>query len=65
MLVEVVCWIDRIWSSIEWVCCTCDPSVHLDVPSIIFVCVCQKLSSHSGVWALDHRCMLPSCCFFV
>ena len=25
-------------------CCTCDPSVHLDVPSIgfIYVCVCRK-----------------------
>ena len=40
MWVEVLCWIDRAWSSKEWVCCTCDPSVNLDVPSIGFVCVC-------------------------
>ena len=25
------------------------PSVHLDVPSIGFVCVCRKLSPHLGV----------------
>ena len=48
---EVLCWIDRVWSSKELVCCACDPSVHLDVPSIGFVCscACQKLSSHLGV----------------
>ena len=41
---EVLCWIDRVWSSKECVCCACDPSVHLDVPSIgfVYVCVCQK-----------------------
>ena len=27
-------------------CCTCDPSVHLSVPSISFVFVCCKLSPH-------------------
>ena len=39
----------------ECVCCACDPSVHLDVPSIgfVYVCVC------------DHRCLLSSCCLFV
>ena len=33
------------------VCCTCDPSVHLDAPSICFVCVfvCRKLSPHLRV----------------
>ena len=25
--VEVLCWIDRVWSSKECVCCACDPSV--------------------------------------
>ena len=39
VLVEGVCWIDRVWSSKECVCCTCDPSVHLSVPSIGFVYV--------------------------
>ena len=34
--VEVLCWIDRIWSSKECACCACDPNVHLSVPSICF-----------------------------
>ena len=31
--------------------CACDPSQHLDAPSICFVCVfvCRKLSPHLGV----------------
>ena len=43
MWVEVLCWIDRLWSSKECVCCVCDPSVHLSVPSIGFVFACRKL----------------------
>ena len=41
---ELLCWIDRVWSSKECVCCACDLSVHLDDPSIgfVYVCVCQK-----------------------
>ena len=31
MWVEVLCWIDHVWSSKECVWCACDPSVHLDV----------------------------------
>ena len=31
--VEVLCWIDRVWSSKECTGCACDPSVHLNVPS--------------------------------
>ena len=44
----MLCWIDRVWSSTECACCACDPSVHLSVPSICFVCVfvCRKLSPH-------------------
>ena len=51
MCVEVLCWIDHIWSSKECACCACDPSVHLGVPSIsfVYVCVCRKLSSHLRV----------------
>ena len=30
--VKVLCWIDRVWSSKECVCCACDHSVHLSVP---------------------------------
>ena len=37
--VKVLCWIDRVWSSKECVCCACDPSVHLSVSSIGFVYV--------------------------
>ena len=39
MWVDVLCWIDGVCSSKEWVCCACDLSVHLDVASIGFVCV--------------------------
>ena len=40
--------LDRPWSSNECACCACDPSVHLCVPSICFVCVlvCRTLSPH-------------------
>ena len=60
MWVEVLCWIDRVCPierldtpSIWFVCfecawCACDPSVHLRVPSLCFVFVCWKLSSHLG-----------------
>ena len=34
MLLEVLYWIDHVWSSNECVCCACDPSERLDVPSI-------------------------------
>ena len=50
--VEVLCWIDRVWSSKECgACCACDSRVHLSVPSIgfVYVFVCRKLSPHLGV----------------
>ena len=30
MWLEVLYWIDHVWSSIECVCCACGPSEHLD-----------------------------------
>ena len=44
MWVEVLCWIDRLWTSKDCVWRACDPNVHLDVPSIGFVsvCICLK-----------------------
>ena len=48
-VLEVLYWIDHVWSSIECVCCACGPSERLDSPSICFVCVCRKLSPHLGV----------------
>ena len=44
-VVEVLCWIDRVWSSKE---CACDSCVHLSVPSIglVYVFVCRKFSPH-------------------
>ena len=42
VLLEVVYWIDHVWSSIECVCCACGPSEHLDVPSICFMCLCMS-----------------------
>ena len=46
MCVVVLCWIDHVWSSKEFVCCACDPNERLSAPSICFVCVfvCRKLS---------------------
>ena len=51
MWLEVLYWIDHVWSSIECVCCACGPSRRLDAPSIMFVCVfvCRKFSPHLGV----------------
>ena len=48
---EVLCWLDRVWSSKECAWCACDPSVHLSVPSIggVYVFVCQKFSHHLRV----------------
>ena len=37
--VDVLSWIDHVWSSKECVCCACDPSEHLGALSICFVCV--------------------------
>ena len=39
MWLEVLYWIDHVWSSIECVCCACGPSERLGGPSINFVCV--------------------------
>ena len=33
------CWLIRVLSSKEYVCCVCDPSVCLGVPSIYLICV--------------------------
>ena len=51
VLVEVLCWIDHVWSSKECVCCACDPSLHRSFPSIcfVYVFVCRKLSPHLRV----------------
>ena len=46
---KVLCWIDHgIPKSKECGCWACDPSVHLDAPSIgfVYVFVCRKLSPH-------------------
>ena len=42
--VEVRCWIYRVGSSKECVCFTCDLSMHLSAPSIVFIylCVCRR-----------------------
>ena len=39
LTVLVVCWLIRVLSSKEYVCCVCDPSVCLGVPSICQICV--------------------------
>ena len=37
--VMLFCWLVRVLSSKEYVCCVCDPSVCLGVPSICQMCV--------------------------
>ena len=59
---EVLYWRDHEWFSIRCMCFVCDPIMHLNAPSICFVCVfvCRKLSLH---WVLilerDHICYGP------
>ena len=38
-VVLVFCWLVRVLSSKEYVCCFCDSSVCLGVPSICLICV--------------------------
>ena len=57
MCVEVLCWIDHVWSSKECVCCACDSSERLGAPSISFVCVfCMSdvISSFRSLRAGSH-----------
>ena len=69
MWLEVLCWIDHVWSSKECVCCVCDPSMRLDAPSICFLCLCMlevissfnSLRTGSEVFALR---MLFLCVMF-
>ena len=51
--VEVLCWIDRVWSSKECACCACDPSVHLSVHSIgcVYVLYVGSVSSFKSLRA--------------
>ena len=39
VMVLFFCWLIRVLSSKEYVCCVCDPSVCLGVPSICQMCV--------------------------
>ena len=38
-VMELLCVVGGVWSSIECVCCACGHSESLDAPSICFVCV--------------------------
>ena len=49
MWVNVLCWIDRVWYVKECVCCACDPSVYLDVPSM--GCLAEVNSSFKSLRA--------------
>ena len=46
-MVDVLYWIEHVWSSVEYVCCARGTSERLDALSICFVCVfvCRKFSS--------------------
>ena len=60
MWLEVLYWIDHVWSYIECVCCACGPSERLDAPSICLFVFCmseviasfRRLRSGSQVFAL-------------
>ena len=47
------CWIDHVWSSKECVCCACDPSVHISVPSMfcLWFCMSEVISSFKSLRA--------------
>ena len=51
--VEVLCWINRVWSSKECVCCACDPSVNLDVISGDDVCCSVVFGTLVGVFVFS------------
>ena len=38
-VIVLFCWLIRVLSYKDYVCCVCDPSVCLDVPSICQICV--------------------------
>ena len=44
MWLEVLYWIDHVWSFIECVCCACGPNGRLDAPSMCF-CMLKVISS--------------------
>ena len=51
MWVEVLCWIDRVWSSKECACCVFDANERLSAPSIGFVmfCMSEGISSFNSL----------------
>ena len=51
MWLEVLYWIDHVWSSIEGVCCACGPSEHLDAPSMFCLCMSEVISSFRSLRA--------------
>ena len=54
MWLDVLYWIDHVWSSIECVCCACGPSERLDAPSICFClwfCMSEVISSFRNLRA--------------
>ena len=66
MCVEVLYYIDRVWSSKECACSVCSPNVHLSVPSIGFVYVFCKLEGISSFKSLRAGSqVLFLCCSFV
>ena len=50
MCLEVLYWIDYVWSSIKCVCCACGPSERLDDLSICF-CMSKVISSFRSLRA--------------
>ena len=58
MWVEVLCWIDHVWSSNECACCACDPSVHLNRYCLCF-CMSEVISSFKNLRAGSQVVALP------
>ena len=54
MWMEVLCWIEYVWSFNECVCCVCDPSLRVDAPSICCVCMSEVISSFKSLRAGPH-----------
>ena len=50
LCVVVLCWIDHVWSSKEYVCCACDPNERLGAPSIcLCFCMSEVISSFRSI----------------
>ena len=61
MWLEVLYWIDHVWSSIECVCSACGPSQRLDAPSIYVLGAVVAVTVMHVLLFVLHVYMLRDC----